>query len=124
MAAKKVHTITCIGCPVGCEMTVTVHEDQTITVEGNECNVGANYGPKEVTNPVRMITSIVYVEGGTEAVVSVKTQTEVPKPLKLDVAKALKNVTVMAPVKIGDIIVENVLGTGVDIIATSNVSAR
>lgn len=124
MAAKKVHTITCIGCPVGCEMTVTVLEDQTITVEGNECNVGANYGPKEVTNPVRMITSIVYVEGGTEAVVSVKTQTEVPKPLKLDVAKALKNVTVMAPVKIGDIIVENVLGTGVDIIATSNVSAR
>ena len=121
MAKEKVHTITCIGCPVGCELTVTVHEDQTIPVTGNECNVGANYGPKEVTNPVRMITSVVYVEGGKERVVPVKTRTEIPKPLKLDVAKQLKNVVVMAPVKINDIIVENILNTGVDIIATGNV---
>ncbi len=124
MAEKKVHTLTCIGCPVGCELTVTVHEDSNITVEGNECNVGANYGPKEVTNPVRMITSTVYVEQGKEAVVSVKTRSEIPKHLKVEVAKALKNVKIMAPVRINDIILENVLGTGVDIIATSNVDAR
>ena len=123
MAEKKVHTITCIGCPVGCELTVTVHEDMNITVEGNECGVGEKYGPKEVTNPVRMITSSVYVEGGKERVVPVKTRTEIPKPLKIEVAKQLKNVVVMAPIKINDIIIENVLNTGVDIIATGNVDA-
>ena len=123
MAEKRVHAITCIGCPVGCELTVTVHEDMSITVEGNECGVGAKYGPKEVTNPVRMITSSVYVEGGKERVVPVKTRTEIPKPLKIEVAKQLKNVVVTAPIRINDIIIENVLNTGVDIIATGNVDA-
>ena len=90
-------------------------------VSGNTCPRGDAYARKEMTNPTRIVTSTVRVAGGRLAMVSVKTASDIPKGKIFDCVKALKDVEVKAPVKIGDVIVENVAGTGVNIIATKNV---
>lgn len=113
--------LTCIGCPMGCAVTVTMEAGQVVKVEGNTCKRGDDYARKEVTNPTRIVTSTVMVEGGTDVTVAVKTRNDIPKGKIFDCVKSLKGVTVKAPVHIGDVIVKNTAGTGVDIIATSNV---
>lgn len=113
--------LTCIGCPMGCQITVTLQDGAVTGVEGNTCLKGDQYARAEVTHPVRMVTSSVPVTGGTIAQVSVKTARDIPKESIFAVMEALRGVSAAAPVHIGDVIVENVCGTGVDIIATKNV---
>lgn len=110
--------LICINCPLGCALTVTMKEKEIVSVEGNTCKRGEVYARKELTNPTRIVTSTVKVSGGNESMVSVKTKEDVPKEKVLDCVRALKNVIVDAPVGIGDIIIENVAGTGVSIVAT------
>ena len=107
--------LTCICCPVGCALTVTIADDSSVTVTGNRCPRGAAYGEKEVTNPTRIVTSTVRVTGYPDAVVSVKTASDIPKGRIDDCMKALADVTVA---DVGDIILENVADTGVNIVAT------
>ncbi len=113
--------LICIGCPLGCPLTVEMEGGEVKTVSGNTCPRGDAYARKELTNPTRIVTSTVRVAGGRLAMVSVKTASDIPKGKIFDCVKALKDVEVKAPVKIGDVIVENVAGTGVNIIATKNV---
>lgn len=113
--------LICIGCPLGCPVTVSMEGGQVLKVEGNTCRRGDDYARKEVTNPTRIVTSTVMVEGGKDVTVSVKTRTDVPKGKIFDCIKVLKGVAVKAPVHIGDVIVANAADTGVDFIATSNV---
>ena len=113
--------LICIGCPLGCPLTVEMEGDEVKAVSGNTCPRGDAYARKEMTNPTRIVTSTVRVAGGKLAMVSVKTASDIPKGKIFDCVKALKDVEVKAPVKIGDVIVENVAGTGVNIIATKNV---
>ncbi|MCR5452497.1 MAG: DUF1667 domain-containing protein [Lachnospiraceae bacterium] len=115
--------LTCIGCPMGCQLTVTLEDGKVMEVTGNTCKRGETYAIDEVTNPTRIVTSTVKVSGGNEAMVSVKTGSVIPKNKIFECASALKGVEVKAPVKIGDVIVPNVCDTGVDIIATKNVIA-
>lgn len=112
--------LTCIGCPLGCQVTVEMDGDIIRNISGYTCNRGKVYAEKEVTNPTRIVTSTVRVEGGERPSVSVKTREDIPKSRIFDVARALKDVYVKAPVKIGDIIKENIAGTGVPVVATSN----
>lgn len=116
--------LTCIGCPMGCPLTVEMNQGKVISVTGNTCKRGDVYARKEVTNPTRIVTSSVMVEGGNLAVVSVKTKEDIPKEKIFECIKALKGVKVQAPVQIGDVIVKNVAGTGVDMVATKNVTSR
>ncbi len=116
--------LICIGCPMGCPLTVEISDDGKVKVEGNTCPRGAVYGEKEVTNPTRIVTSSVRVTDGTLAMVSCKTSSDIPKGKIFDVVKMLKDVCVPAPVSIGQVLVENVAGTNVDIIATKNVGIR
>ncbi len=113
--------LICIGCPLGCPLTVEMEGSEVKAVSGNTCPRGDAYARKELTNPTRIVTSTVRVAGGRLAMVSVKTASDIPKGKIFDCVKALKDVEVKAPVKIGDVIVENVAGTGVNIIATKNV---
>ena len=113
--------LICIGCPLGCPLTVEMEGKEVKSVSGNTCPRGDAYAKKELTNPTRIVTSTVRVAGGKLAMVSVKTQSDIPKGKIFDCVKALKEVEVTAPVKIGDVIVENVAGTGVNVIATKNV---
>ncbi|MCD8020036.1 MAG: DUF1667 domain-containing protein [Clostridiales bacterium] len=115
--------LTCIGCPLGCQVTVTMDNGEILDVTGNTCPRGDKYAREEVTNPTRVVTSIVRVNGGNLAAVSVKTQSVIPKDKIFETLEEIKPVIVDAPVKIGDVIVPNVAGTGVDIIATKNIVA-
>ena len=107
METKKIE-LTCIGCPMGCPLIVTMEDDA--------------YARKEVTAPTRIVTSTVRVTGGTLAMVSCKTRSDIPKGKIFDVVRALKDVEVPAPITIGQVLAENVAGTGVDIIATKNIA--
>lgn len=113
--------LTCIGCPLGCQITVELKNKEVIMVSGNTCKRGDDYARKEVTSPTRIVTSTVKVCGGNASVVSVKTQSDIPKDKIFDCVKALKEVVVQAPIIIGDVVLENVAGTGVDIVATKAV---
>ena len=113
--------LICIGCPLGCPLTVEMEGNEVKSVAGNTCPRGEAYAKKELTNPTRIVTSTVRVAGGKLAMVSVKTESDIPKGKIFDCVKELKDVEVIAPVKIGDVIVENVAGTGVNVIATKNV---
>ena len=116
--------LTCIGCPMGCPLVVEMENGAVSKVTGNTCPRGDAYGRKEVTNPTRIVTSTVRVQGGTLPVVSCKTRTDIPKGKIFDVVRALKTVTVPAPVAIGQVLVDNVADTGVEIIATKNVGGK
>lgn len=112
--------LICIGCPMGCPLTVEMNGTEVVSVTGNTCPRGDAYARKEVTNPTRIVTSTVKVEGGKVDMVSVKTKEDIPKGKIFECVKALKGITVEAPVHIGDVILKDVAGTGIDIIATKN----
>lgn len=107
---------------MGCPITVEMDGDEVVSVTGNTCKRGDVYARKEVTDPTRIVTSTVRVIGGKADMVSVKTKEDIPKGKIFDCVKALKGVEVEAPVRIGDVIVPDVAGTGVDIVATKNVA--
>lgn len=109
--------ITCIVCPRGCRMTVNNIDGQYI-VEGNSCIRGSKYGVDEVTNPRRVITSTVRLNGSYLNMLPVKTAGSIPKDMMFDIMKVLAEITVTTPVNVGDVIVKNVLDTGVDIVST------
>lgn len=115
--------LICIGCPMGCNLKVTVSEDHEITVTGNTCPRGEDYARKEMTDPRRIVTSTVRVTGGHLPAVSVKTASDIPKGKIADCIRALKAVTVKAPVTIGQVILADAAGTGVDVVATKNIAA-
>ena len=116
--------LTCIGCPMGCPITVTMDKGAILSIEGFTCKRGETYARKEVTNPTRIVTTTVRVEGGAAPMVSVKTAQDIPKGKIFDCAAALRDVRVKAPVAIGDVVLPDAAGTGVDVIATRNVAAR
>lgn len=116
--------LTCIGCPLGCPLTVTIENGEVTAVAGNTCPRGDAYAHKEVTNPTRIVTSTVYVDGGVSPMVSCKTASDIPKGKIFEVTKALKTVRAKAPVVIGDVLLANAADTGVDMIATKNVEKK
>ena len=115
--------LTCICCPLGCQMTVELENGEVVSVTGNTCMRGDDYARKEVTSPTRIVTSTVKVTGGKSSMVSVKTKSDIPKEKLFECVKALKEVEVQAPIAIGDVVLSNVAGTGVDIVATKDVEA-
>ncbi len=120
-----VRELTCISCPLGCTLKVETDEaGRVLSVSGNTCKRGEEYGRREVTAPVRTVTSTVLVENGQAPVTSVRTKGDIPKEKIFACMEAIRNAAVRAPVEIGDVAVKNVAGTGVDVIVTKAVSAR
>lgn len=113
--------LTCIGCPLGCQIVVELNDGEIKSVTGNTCKRGDDYARKEVTSPTRIVTSTVRVIGGNAATVSVKTKSDIPKSKIFECVKAMKEVIVQAPIAIGDVILSNVADTGVDIVATKGI---
>lgn len=110
--------LICIGCPMGCPLVVTMDKEGVSDVAGNTCPKGDAYARKEVTNPTRIVTSTVRVEGGDKKYISVKTKEDIPKDRIFACMKEINGILAKAPVKIGDILLENAAGTGVPIVAT------
>lgn len=116
--------LTCIRCPIGCQITVTQNEKGEVTeIQGNSCPNGYRYASEEVTAPVRTLTSTVRVRGGELPVVPVRTRGDIPKGRMFDCMKELARVCAEAPVRAGDVMIADILGLGVDVVATRNVAA-
>lgn len=120
---SNIRELTCIGCPMGCQLKAKIENGKVVEVTGNTCKRGQIYAEKECTNPTRIVTSSVMVEGGEIDMVSVKTEKDIPKQKIFECVKELKGIKVKAPVKIGDIIIEDVAKTGVNVVATKNVKS-
>lgn len=110
--------LTCIICPRGCSLEVEICENE-ISVKGNACPKGKKYALDECTAPTRTVTSVVRVENREDTMVSVKTAEPIAKDKIFDIMRLIRNKTVNAPVKAGDVIIENVFGTKV--IATKSI---
>lgn len=111
--------LTCIRCPRGCQLEATLDGGAVTSVMGNACPRGAAYAADELLHPMRCVTTTVRVAGSPhDAVVSVRTAGDVPKGLVRDVVAALADVELAAPVHVGDVVLRDVCGTGVDVIAT------
>ena len=115
--------LTCIGCPLGCSLTA-VQTDEGWEISGYTCKRGLEYARKELTSPARTVTSTVRVSGGKANVVSVRTETDVPKAAIFAVMEEINRMAVSAPVAIGDVLCGNIAGTGVALVATKAVKSK
>lgn len=113
-----VKKIICINCPMGCRLQVTTGVQGELQVEGNQCSRGRAYALKELTTPTRVLTTTIKLKNGLYRRLPVRTVDGIPKE-KLTLAMAVLNrIEVEAPVQAGDIIINNLLGTNVDVIAS------
>ena len=111
----KMKELICIVCPKGCHLKVD--EENGYSVTGNACPRGAEYGKKELTAPTRVITSTVKVRGAIYSRCPVKTAAPIPKGLIFEAMELLNDVELQAPVRVGDIVIEDICGTGIPFIA-------
>lgn len=120
------NNMVCIVCPMGCRLTVEkdVSSELGYRVTGNKCKRGQNYGIKELTNPTRVITTTVKIKNGILPRIPVKTHGSVPKELIFECMTVINEVEISAPIKVGDVIIENILNTGVDIVASRSMDIK
>lgn len=110
--------LTCIECPKGCSLSVDVENCRVVEVSGNECPKGKKYAVSEIENPVRILTSAVLTEGLPLRMVPVRTDKPMPKDKILNAMKEIKKMRIKKAVRTGEVIVENLLGLGVNLIVT------
>ena len=118
-----IRELTCINCPMGCRISVEMSGQEVISVTGNTCKRGEIYARSEVVAPVRTVTTTMAVTGGVVDRVSCKTASPVPKDKIFDVMAAINTVSCNAPVAIGDVLISDCAGTGVDVVATKAVKS-
>lgn len=111
-----VRNLTCINCPLGCQLKVSLEGNEVISVEGNTCARGKRYAENEVMAPKRTVTSTVKAGDGR---VSVKTVPEIPKDMIFQVMDVIHMTMAVPPVHIGDVLVKDIAGTGSDLVAAS-----
>lgn len=109
--------LICIVCPKGCHLKI----DQKLNVSGNSCPRGVKYAIDELTNPTRMVTTTILIRNGVISRLPVMTSKPIPKNKIMDVMKVLNEVKVTAPIYVGDVVLNDILGLGVDILATREV---
>ncbi len=112
--------LVCINCPRGCQLEVE-NINGEIKVTGNSCPRGAKYAIDEITNPLRTVTTTIAIESAIYDRLPVITSSPVPKDKTIDVVKALKDVKVKAPIKLNDVVVQDILGLGSDILACKSI---
>lgn len=117
----------CTTCPSECALTVEVARDATgalraTSVQGNRCPRGKAFAEQEITCPMRILTTTVVVEGGDERLLPVRTTKPIPRSLHIKAMEAVRHASVEAPVRMGDVVLSDVLGTGVDLVASMDVA--
>jgi len=113
-----IRDLICIVCPKGCPMKVTLEGKEILNIEGFTCPRGKQYAIDECTSPMRTVTSTARTSNG--GVVAVKTDRTIPKELMFDCMKEINKAVATLPVRIGDVLIENVLGTGANVVITAN----
>jgi CxxC motif-containing protein len=107
---------------MGCLLDVTMEGNRVTAVSGNSCSRGPEYARRELINPTRTLTTTVAVSGGELPLVPVKSQAELPRELLFQCMEVIRRARVSAPVKRGDILIQDILGTGIHIIACGDVA--
>ncbi|QCX33336.1 DUF1667 domain-containing protein [Caloramator sp. E03] len=115
--------IICINCPLGCEMEV-LKDDGIIKVSGNTCKKGEDYAIAEIMDPKRIVTTTAKVIGGDREVVPVKTDKEISKSFMFDVVAEVNRHIFSAPLYVGQVLIENIFDTGVNVIATDFINRK
>ncbi len=116
--AEETTKLICITCPVGCNLDVTHDGDTIVDVDGNTCKRGVDYAQQELTDPRRMVTTTVRVKDGLHPLVPVYTSAPIPKPRIFDLLQEIRQVEVEAPVKMGQVILSDVVETDVNVLAS------
>ena len=112
--------LICITCPKGCRVAVTHDGETVLSVAGNTCKRGAEYVKSELSDPRRMVATTVQIKKGIHPLLPVFTEKPFPKPLINELLKELRNVELIAPVQMGDVVIKNVLNTGINVIVSRN----
>ena len=112
----------CVSCPLGCGLNVTLNNGEVVSVTGNNCPRGAAYAKTEVSDPRRVFASTVRVKGGKLPVCPIRSKTPAPKGKLKEIARAVAELNVKAPIKIGQVLIHNVCGTDVDIVASRDLN--
>ncbi|NLK07546.1 MAG: DUF1667 domain-containing protein [Firmicutes bacterium] len=120
---EEIRNMTCIVCPTGCQLEVKIVGD-LIEVTGADCRRGEEYGRNEVLNPVRVLTTTVKIAEGTLPLLPVRTTEAIPKELLYEAMTALADIELKAPIKTGAVVVENLLGTGIDLVASRDMDHK
>ncbi len=107
----------CIECPVGCVLEVDM-DSKPIRITGNECPKGENYAISEIENPQRILTSSVLTQGLALKMVPIKTDRPIPKKDLLKAMEVIKKIRLKKTVAVGDIVMKDLLGLGVNLVAT------
>lgn len=117
-AEVTTHAYLCTGCPLGCRLEVDARDGDVLEVRGFSCRRGERYGRQEHVDPRRPLSTTVWVEGATIRRVPVRTAEPIPKAQVVALAEALRGLRVRAPVRRGDVVLADALGTGTDVIVT------
>ncbi len=122
--AVETRILHCINCPMGCEITAEIKDGIIKKIAGNHCQRGEVYTKEEITAPKRMLTSTVRIQNGVLPLLPVVSVHALPKEKVMECAQFLRQVTVKAPVRAGDIVAANILGLGIDIAASRDMDSR
>lgn len=122
MTAQR--SFACIICPIGCDLTAATEGTGVVSVCGNACPRGEAYARSECIDPRRTLTSTIAVSGGVMKLVPVKTAREIPVQLLFPCMEIIRRACVSAPVRLGEVLIPDILGTGVPVIACMDVPAR
>jgi CxxC motif-containing protein len=120
------NTIThylCIGCPLGCRLEVEEAADEIVEIRGFSCKKGKEYAEQEHTDPRRMVTTTVMIIDGLWPRLPVRTAQAIPRNRVRAVCEALRDITIFAPVKIGQVVAANILDTGIDVVASRDMQS-
>lgn len=118
---RETRELTCIGCPMGCALHVEMESGAVVSVAGNTCPHGQSYAEKECVRPERTVTSTVPVVGGVFRMAPVRTAKDIPENLVFAAMRQIHAACLYAPVRAGEVVVKNVAGSGVDLVATRNI---
>jgi CxxC motif-containing protein len=127
MSSPTIHshaTLVCIVCPIGCSLEIMHNGQDILSVQGNLCPRGRDYAAKELFSPERTLTTSVRVHGGELPLASVRTERPIPKRLIRTVVALVKGIELKAPVEFGQVIIEDVEGTGVNVVVTREVKRK
>ncbi len=116
------NTIVCVNCPRGCRVRVQSQNGEITNITGYQCDLGIDYAREEFKNPTRILPTTVRVKGGELELVPVKTARPIPKASIGEAMQELAGVRVQAPVKRGQVVVEDIAGTGIEVVATRSIA--
>ena len=125
--AVEVRRFHCTTCPSECTLAVEVSRDapgtlRATAVQGNRCPRGRAFAEQEITRPVRILATTVVVRGGDERLLPVRTTEPIPRDLHMQAMDLVRRISVDAPIRMGDVVIDDVLGTGTALVASVDVA--